>query len=143
MNNQVIWDREKNPPSVDRWLTEAKVHPSAKEVGMYLVHNGTVRITPKAQAREGVDLGTSVEQMEFSYDPKKVQEVLDRAASLKGIHYLRLWLNQGLLNVGDDIMVVLIGGDIRPNVIDGLQQLVGDIKNHCVVEKERTVLKDR
>ena len=34
-------------------------------------------------------------------------------------------------------MQVLIGGDIRPHVIDGLQFLVGKIKNECVVEEER------
>lgn len=38
--------------------------------------------------------------------------------------------------MGDDIMYVLIGGDIRPNVIDALQNLVGKIKNEMVQEVE-------
>ncbi len=33
-------------------------------------------------------------------------------------------------------MYVLIGGDIRPNVIDALQFLVGTIKDECVSEVE-------
>ena len=33
-------------------------------------------------------------------------------------------------------LLVLAGGDIRPHVIDALQSLVGEIKQHCVVEKE-------
>ena len=41
------------------------------------------------------------------------------------------------LEVGDDIMYVLIGGDIRPNVVDALQFLVGKIKNECVTEIEK------
>ena len=45
-------------------------------------------------------------------------------------------LNRGTLAVGDDIMFVLVGGDIRPHVIDALQALVGTIKNECVVEQE-------
>ena len=45
-------------------------------------------------------------------------------------------MNEGQLSLGDDIMVVLIGGDIRPQVVDALQFLVGEIKSHCVVEKE-------
>ena len=45
-------------------------------------------------------------------------------------------LNEGRLELGDDIMLVLAGGDIRPHVIDALQSLVGEIKQHCVVEKE-------
>ena len=46
------------------------------------------------------------------------------------------WLKEGLLEMGDDIMYVLIGGDIRPRVVDALQYLVGRIKNECVVETE-------
>ena len=45
-------------------------------------------------------------------------------------------LNEGRLSVGDDIMLVLIGGDIRPRVIDALQSLVGEIKSGCVREEE-------
>ena len=44
---------------------------------------------------------------------------------------------QGELAVGDDIMFVLVGGDIRPHVIGALQQLVGTLKNECVTELER------
>jgi hypothetical protein len=33
-------------------------------------------------------------------------------------------------------MLVLVGGDIRPRVIDALQFLVGKIKNECVTEQE-------
>jgi len=33
-------------------------------------------------------------------------------------------------------MYGLIGGDIRPHVVDALQFLVGRIKNECVVETE-------
>ena len=34
-------------------------------------------------------------------------------------------------------MFVLIGGDIRPHVVEALQYLVGRIKNECVSETER------
>ena len=51
-------------------------------------------------------------------------------------YYVRVWLNEGVLNVGDSLMYVLIGADIRPRCIDALQQLVGKIKNELVVEKE-------
>ena len=33
-------------------------------------------------------------------------------------------------------MLVLVGGDIRPRVIDALQSLVGEIKSECVREEE-------
>ena len=34
------------------------------------------------------------------------------------------------------LMLVLIGGDIRPHVVDALQYLVGRIKDQCVSEQE-------
>ncbi len=55
---------------------------------------------------------------------------------MPGICYVRVWLNQGELEPGDDMMRVLVGGDIRPHVIDALQALVEEIKSNCVKEKE-------
>ncbi len=126
---------KKTPPSIDSWLKEAKEHESAPKVGMYLTHNGTVRQTAKAKARYGEDVN-DVNGMEFSYDEEKVNAVIEDAYKLDGIHYIRVWLNEGTLDVGDDIMYVLIGGDIRPRVVDCLNYLVGRIKDECVIEKE-------
>jgi molybdopterin synthase catalytic subunit len=106
---------------------------------MFLAHNGVVRETPKAKVRQGIDDGSVVSQMLFDYDQKKVDEAVKETYRMEGIFYIRVWLNNGLLNVGDDIMLVLIGGDIRPHVIDGLQFLVGKIKTECVTEIEKTV----
>ena len=37
----------KPEPSMDEWLKEAKQDPKAAQCGMFLTHNGVVRITPK------------------------------------------------------------------------------------------------
>ena len=128
--------RKKTPPSMDEWLKEAKDDLQSTEVGMYLIHNGVVRKTPKVKVREGIDDGTSVERLEFSYDEEKVSSIVNKTKNMKGIFHVKVWLNEGILEVGDDIMLVLIGGDIRPRVIDALQFLVGKIKNECVDEIE-------
>ena len=128
---------KKESPSIDKWLKEAKSDMEALNVGMYLVHNGTVRKTPKAKVRKGIDDGSEVEKMEFSYDQEKVDKAVEEAKKLEGVFYVRVWLNDGLLDVGDDIMYVLVGGDIRPHVIDGLQFLVEKIKTKCVIEIEQ------
>ncbi len=124
-----------NSPSMDLWLQEAKSHPSAPKIGMYLTHNGVVRQTSKAAVRNGEAAG-DVTGMEFSYDQAKVDAVIRDAYALPGIYYIKVWLNDGSLQVGDDLMYVLIGGDIRPRVIDGLQYVVGRLKTECVTEKE-------
>lgn len=126
----------KESPSIDLWLAEAKADESAPRCGMYLAHNGTVRELPKKLVREGIDDGSKVRGMNFSYDADAVEAARLEALAWDGIEYVRVWLNEGELSVGDDIMYVLIGGDIRPNVIDALQRLVGKIKNEMVDEIE-------
>ncbi len=128
---------KKIPPSIDEWLKEAKAGPAASEIGMYLTHNGVVRQTPKAKVREGLDDGATVKGLEFYYDAEKVEAVIEETNKLEGIFYVKVWLNEGQLEVGDDIMYVLIGGDIRPNVVDALQFLVGKVKTECVTEIEQ------
>ena len=126
-------------PSMDQWIKEAKEDASAPYCGMYLFHNGTVRLTPKAKVRQTKELeqaGQEVSGMEFSSDPAGVEAAREAALKLPGVYYARVWLNSGVLKTGDDIMLVLVGGDIRPHVIDGLQFLVGRIKSECVSEKE-------
>lgn len=124
-------------PSVDQWLQEAKEDPNAAKCGMYLIHNGTVRQTPKAMVRFGEKDAAAVTGMLFDYDEKKVQKAIAETLALPGIGFVRVWLNRGELQVGEDIMLVLIGGDIRPHVVDALQYLVGKIKSECVQETER------
>ena len=125
-------------PSIDQWLKEAKAHESAAKIGMYLTHNGTVRQTAKARVRRGED-APDVSGMYFTYDPSKVDAAVAETYQLEGIYYVRAWLNEGELGLGDDIMYVLIGGDIRPHVVDALQFLVGKLKNECVTEIEHPV----
>ena len=122
-------------PSVDQWLKEAKAHESAAKIGMYPTHNGTVRQTAKAKARLGLDV-PDVKGMYFTYDQAKVDAAVEETYKMDGIHYIKTWLNEGELQLGDDIMYVLIGGDIRPHVVDALQYLVSRIKNECVAETE-------
>ena len=129
-------EKQASVPSVDQWLKEAKEDPSAFECGMYLIHNGTVRQTARAMVRQGADNTEPVTGMVFRRNVEKIDQAVRKAKEMPGIFYVRVWLNEGVLTLGDDIMLVLVGGDIRPHVIDALQSLVGTIKNECVIEQE-------
>ena len=126
---------KQSAPSLDLWLQEAKREPAAADCGMFLAHNGVVRQSARVTAREGQD-APPVRRMHFDYDEQKVEAAREAALALPGIRYVRIWLNRGELSVGDDIMLVLVGGDIRPHVIEALQSLVGEIKTRCVIEQE-------
>ena len=126
----------KPSPSMDQWLKEAKAHESAPKIGMYLTHNGIVRQSARSKVRQGDPNSRPVSGMVFSYDADLVESVINDARKLEGIYYVRVWLNEGQLQLGDDIMYVLIGGDIRPHVTAALDYLLGRIKNECVTERE-------
>ena len=119
---------ESATPSLDVWLAEAKREAAAKDVGMYLCHNGVVR----SYSRDG----RPVTGMDLSVDRERLQELVATARLMEGVSFVRVWINEGHLDVGDDIMYVMIGGDIRPNVIEALTAFVGMIKSEVVTETE-------
>ncbi len=115
-------------PGFDAWLAELKASASSKDVGMYLAHNGVVR----SYSRDG----RPVTGMDLTYDEAGFNEAVAAAGKMKGITQVKAWLNSGHLEVGDDIMYVMVAGDIRPNVLEALTTLVANIKTHVVKEDE-------
>lgn len=115
-------------PSFDNWLEEMKREAGSAGIGMYLMHNGVVRGTTRS--------GAPVGGMDLTYDPAALGEAVEAARTKPGILGVRAWINEGSLVVGDDIMRVVVAGDIRENVFSALQELVGSLKTRCVKEKE-------
>ncbi len=124
------------PPPLDEWLRLARSSPDAARIGMYLVHNGVVRADARARVREGDASAPAVTGLTLSYDGAKLAAAIADARSMPGIYHIKVWIASGRLNVGDDMMRVLVGGDIRPHVSEALSYLVGRIKDECVEEKE-------
>ncbi len=123
-------------PSAEEWLKEAKSSADAALIGMYLIHNGVVRETAKSEIYDPGSTPEKVRGMWFSADREKTEKAIKNALELKGVYYIKVWVAEGQLETGDDIMQVLIGADCRPNCLEALTFLVGTIKNECVIEKE-------
>lgn len=115
-------------PSLDDWLAEIKAMHGADGIGMYLVHNGVVR----AWSRDG----RPVTGMLLEVDRERLSELVESARIMEGVIAVRAWVNEGELAIGDDIMYVLVAGDIRDNVFGALQALVKMIKTEVVTERE-------
>ena len=130
-------DRSAQMPSVDDWLAQAKQSPQAGSVGMYLTHNGVVRETAKARIRYGEENTKPVVGMTFSYDAEKAEAVIAETYKMPGIYYIRMWMAEGERKVGESLMLVLIGADMRPHAVDALDYLMGRIKGECVKETEK------
>ena len=113
---------------IQKWIEEIKSKSPKDQLGMILVHNGIVRATSKE--------GKPVEGMVLSYDEKLLNSLVARFKKNDGIVDIKVWINQGKLSIGDDIMLVLVAGRFRTDVLPVFQELIREIKNNVVNEKE-------
>ena len=118
----------KPAPSVDTWIEETKRQSDTGELGMVLVHRGVVRATSKA--------GGLITKMSLTYDAERLDALLGTFRAQKGIAEIRVWINEGELAIGDDIMTVLVAGRFRTDVLPVFEALVAAIKNEVVRERE-------
>ena len=130
-------------PDMNAWLAQAKESEQAPNIGMFLIHNGIVRATPRhavraeaARPADAPERDARVVAVDFSYDRAGLEAALKEALGWEGVYYVQAWLNEGRVEVGESLMYVLIGADIRPHAISALEKLVGHIKSQLVEERE-------
>jgi molybdopterin synthase catalytic subunit len=113
---------------IQQWIDEIKAKSPMDQLGMILIHNGIVRATSKE--------GKPVQGMDLSYDGQLLDTIVARYKKSEGIVDIRVWINQGKLSIGDDIMFVLVAGRFRTDILPVFQELIREIKNNVVIEKE-------
>ena len=113
--------------TLEEMLTMIKSHPRIGEAGMILCHNGIVRGTSRK--------GEPVSAINVKAHHEALHGIISEIKARPGIIEVLVELNEGTLAVGDDIMVVVIAGDIREHVFPALQDLVQRIKQQ-ITEKE-------
>jgi molybdopterin synthase catalytic subunit len=113
---------------VEQWLNEVKLKADPEGLGMILVHNGIVRATSKQ--------GKPVSGMKLFYDEEKLGTVVSEQKKKDGILDIKVWINRGDLKVGDDIMLLLVAGRFRTDVLPVFESLLSVIKKEIVSEKE-------
>lgn len=105
-------------------LEKVKKHPDYHKAGMILCHNGVVRQT----SREG----DSVTGLEVKVDHGKLGKILEDQRKVPGIVDIRIWINEGKkLSIGDDVMFLLVAGDIRETVIKTLSDTLNMVKSEA------------
>jgi len=113
---------------IEQWIKEIKEECAPDMLGMILVHNGIVRATSKQ--------GEPVGAMNLSYDRPALDQAVRRFKSMEGIVDIRVWINEGTLKIGDDIMNVCVAGRFRKDVLPVFQELITIIKTAIVREVE-------
>ncbi len=109
-------------------VASVKKRPDYGKVGMIVCHNGVVRGTSRD--------GRVVTELEVTVDRGRLEDVIAEVQGRNGIIDALAEVCEGKLKVGDDIMRVVVAGDIRENTFPALEDMVNAIKRHVLMEKE-------
>ena len=110
-------------------LAEIKKNPDFDKVGMILCHNGVVRAT----ARDGRE----VKGLSVTVNHEKLDQIIREQKQKPGIIDIRVNIVEHRdLAVGDDIMHLIVAGDIRENVISVLKDTLDAIKMQVTSKTE-------
>lgn len=112
-------------------MKKLREHPESSKMGMIASHLGVVRDNSRD--------GRAVTQVEVNYDHDVVEKILKEAKVLPGIVDVVIETREGLLEIGDEIMFVAVGGDIRENVFPALVEIVDRIKKEASKKQESFV----
>jgi molybdopterin synthase catalytic subunit len=107
--------------NIPEMIAQVKAHPDYLKAGMILCHNGVVRNVSRD--------GTEVKQLIVNADRKRLNEIVAETKKRPGIIEVLAEVQEGTLHPGDDIMYVVVAGDIRENVISALVDTVNMIKS--------------
>ena len=106
-----------------------KRHPHYDRVGMILCHNGVVRCTSRD--------GRRVSGLKIVVDHEKLNEVIAKHKKRPGIIEILVKIAEDkVLSVGDDVMLFVVAGDIRENVIKVLKEAIDEIKSTVTKKTE-------
>ena len=118
----------KTSPSVQDWLAEIKEGARSREIGIFFIHNGVVRGTTRS--------GATVAKVELTCDNVRLGELIAEAEAVPGVIGVRAWVNEGVLEVGDDMIYALVAGDVRKNVFGTWETLARRIRHEVVDQRE-------
>ena len=107
---------------IENLIQKIKQNPDFGQAGMILVHNGVVRQTSRD--------GRSVTGLRVKVNHERLQEVLNEHKNRSGILEILIEIAEDKdLNIGDDVMLLAVAGDIRENVIATLTSMINAVKS--------------
>jgi molybdopterin synthase catalytic subunit len=115
--------------NADAMIAKIKQHPDYRQAGMILCHNGVVRGTSRD--------GRKVTGLRVEVSRDRLEQVLAEQRTRAGIVEILVEIAAGKdLRVGDDVMLLVVAGDIRENVIAVLSDTLNAIKTTVTAKTE-------
>lgn len=110
-------------------IDQIKRRPDYEKVGMIVCHNGVVRATSRD--------GRPVRGLRVAVDDERLEQVIEAQKARPGIVEILVQINADRdLMVGDDVMGLVVAGDVRENVLAVLKKTLDTIKNSVTKKTE-------
>ena len=110
-------------------VSAMKQHPAFSKAGMLLCHNGVVRATSRD--------GRNVSGLRVSVNHTRLDAILETHRQRPGIVDIQVDIAEDrYLAVGDDVMMLVVAGDVRENVIRVLEDTLNAIKTTVTQKTE-------
>jgi len=113
--------------NIEQMIKTLKGHSESSKMGMIASHLGLVRETSLK--------GDPVKGINIRFDPDAIANIVKDTKEMKGIIDVLVETYNGELQVGDEIMAVVVGGDIRDHVFPALIKTVERIKKEGSLKK--------
>ncbi|WP_147820114.1 molybdenum cofactor biosynthesis protein MoaE [Salidesulfovibrio onnuriiensis] len=115
---------------ISKEIARLKREPGFSDnVGMVLVHNGIVRGWSRADR-------STVTAIEITPDYERMEEIRKEIEARKGIWRVVCKAHEGRMQPGDDVLFLIVAGDIRENVKAALSDLLDRVKAEAVTKRE-------
>lgn len=115
---------------INKTIAELKSRPDfADHVGMVLIHNGTVRSWSRNDR-------STVGAVTVNVDHDHLTALRNEFLQHDGIYDIIVEARSGTLEPGEDLLFIIVAGDIRENVKPVLSDLLDRIKSEAVSKKE-------
>jgi molybdopterin synthase catalytic subunit len=114
--------------NIQAMTMQIKNHPEAEKIGMIVSHLGIVR----GHSREN----EKVSAVQVAYHRKTLVQIINEMRKKTGIVEVLVEFNEGQIEIGGDLLAVVVAGDLRENVFPVLIETVNRIKSSACQKKE-------
>lgn len=115
---------------ISKTIQEMKQNPAFRDnVGMILIHNGVVRSWSRKDK-------ANVVALEVTPNQSKIAELRKEFLQRPGIFDIVIEARQGKFVPGDDLLFIIVAGDVRENIKPVLGELLDRVKSEAIGKKE-------
>lgn len=115
---------------ISKTIAELKKRPDFNDnVGMILIHNGVVRNWSREDH-------SNVKGLETKVDHELIEKLRQEYLEKPGIYEIIIETDSGSFQPGDDLLFIIVAGDLREHVKTVLSELLDRVKAEAVSKKE-------